>query len=97
VQVGEGGVAQADVTASAIAARPGALDQPGRVEDVKVVSEQVRFEPELMAEFHRCAVGGSQLVDDGKPHGVAERSVSSGALVERSWFGHSPTLPHNRY
>ncbi len=67
---------QVDVAAAAVAARTRPFDEPDPLEDVEVVGQQVRLDPEAAAQLDRRPVRGGQLVDDRQPDRVAERRVA---------------------
>lgn len=91
---------ETDVATAAIGGRGGAADHPGRLEHLEVVGEQIRGDAESCGEFARGTVADDQVVDDGEPMRVTERSVDGGtggevaAVVRRTcWHTASEPLP----
>ena len=68
-----------DVAATTVARGTVAADQPDALQDVEVVSEQVRRQPNDGLQLHRCPIGPRQLIDDREPDRIAESGESLGA------------------
>ena len=85
---------QVDVAAASVAARPAALDQPGRLEHVEVVGEQVRRHTDDVLELLRRPVRGGQLVDDRQTGRLTQRGVHRRPLLQ-PWIGDHAAVFHS--
>jgi hypothetical protein len=59
--------------------------QPGLLEHREVMGNQVARETDEVSDLRRCPVGEEQLVDDLKPHLVAEGVVDPSSLGYIHW------------